>query len=482
MIQNIEKIQQPGIHIHYTSIDATDLSALMIYMEKITTRHGKIDVLINGVGVVNVSMLEEKTEADFDYEFFHKTQPAYNCLTIARELPVSHIINFSSVLGRFGGAGQTFYCAANALINSLVAHFNCQENTKTATALCWPPWDNTGMTANTLVRKQLHDLGLSLLNQDMACELFRADLQSTHGGNVYYFDKADHSRYFPSAQQTTGLHSLMGRPAGNLTQGFRYQKSFQLTGSDHYLTEHLVSGTPYVPAATIISMCYAMSRLHFGADVALANIDIISPIIVNNITSVRLHGNIQADRLDLSLHSSLLHANMSAQISNTLDVATIDIPTAVDDIDLTVFYTSKEQAAQRVYHGPCFRLIRRAYTTNNNLTVFEINIDKAQDIINNSAFSRLILLLDNAFQAMGIIINRKIRASALPNKIGRIHFLDNAYTPVVFAVPHIDNVNDKECSGNITIYNDCGEPILVMADVIMSIFGQQKKPWGFFNN
>ena len=465
--------------VNYKSLDATNLPALMKYMNTIIEKHGKIDLLLNGAGVVNVSMLEDKTEEDFDYEIFNKIQPAFNCLAITKELPISRVINFSSVLGRFGGAGQTLYCAANALINSLTESFNTEEHHKTAVSLCWPPWENKGMTESKLVKRQLSELGLSLLTEDKACDLFASDINALSGGSIYYFDNADQSRYAPSAKQHMTSLSLIGSIGKNLVDGFSYKKQFNLK-EDNYLSDHLVAGTPYVPAATMISMFYAISQQHHDRNITLKNIDILSPIIVNNETLTHLNAHIREDHLTLSLESVLTHATAESSTNLTPSPASISTPDTSSHIDIGPFYTTKERASQRVYHGNCFQLLQHAYSMPDQQIIFEIDLESIQDIVNNPPYSRMILLLDNAFQAMGIALNRKYRISTLPSKIGALSFIDNEHTLTGYILPSISDINDKRGIGDITIVNATGAPLLCLSNVEMSVFEKQKKAWHLF--
>lgn len=492
--------------IHYSQLDASQQSVLINYLAEICDQQGRIDLLINSAGIVKVSMLQDKHRADFDQEFFSKTAPAYHCLMAAKELPIEQTITFSSVLGQFGGSGQTIYCAANAMINAMVNCFNRQETEKNALSLCWPPWDNTGMTENKLVNKQLNDLGLSLLTTSNASDLFNSDLSGSRG-NLYYFDNSDLGRYQPSSGVMSALAPLLGFSRSvdkrNIQHSYTFFKHYDIETIDRYLKDHRIANIPCVPAATLMMQAYALARLHFQHPVTLENFEIQNPLLVKSSIDSYCYADIcedisgkhtdtsygvnksQEQRLNITTESTLKHATSQAcaralHWQNHIEFDTRFNPKLLSKhrtINLSKIYHNKSNAFNHIYHGESFKHLKEAYLDNNDNPAFVVSIDSIENLypgqlMDSNALqascSRLTLLIDNAFQALGIVLKYEHKLNTLPIAVQRFTLASNQDTDLIYISPLIRSYGDKHCVGDIALFDEQGELVALFEGVRMS--------------
>lgn len=74
-------------------------------------RYGRIDVLINNVGIVQDALILKMTEEQWDRVINVNLKGAFNCIQAVADIMINQgcgvIINASSVVGLFGNVGQT---------------------------------------------------------------------------------------------------------------------------------------------------------------------------------------------------------------------------------------------------------------------------------------------------------------------------------------------------------------------------------------
>jgi NAD(P)-dependent dehydrogenase (short-subunit alcohol dehydrogenase family) len=141
-------------------VDVRSTRAFGKLIDGIYERHGRLDGVIHGAGVIEDKLLEHKTRESFDRVFDTKVKGA---LTLIRKLRegVSFVVFFSSVSSAFGNRGQTDYAAANDLLDKLAHHLN-HKLAGRVLSVNWGPWDSRGMVSPEL-RREYARLGIGLI-------------------------------------------------------------------------------------------------------------------------------------------------------------------------------------------------------------------------------------------------------------------------------------------------------------------------------
>ena len=119
--------------------DVTDFERVSAMIEDIASRHGRIDILVNSVGMMKDNLLMLMSNEDWDQVL--KTNLGsifYCCRAVLRKMIPQRggkIINIASVSGILGTAGQTNYAASKGGMISFtkslareVGQFNIQVN------------------------------------------------------------------------------------------------------------------------------------------------------------------------------------------------------------------------------------------------------------------------------------------------------------------------------------------------------------------
>jgi NAD(P)-dependent dehydrogenase (short-subunit alcohol dehydrogenase family) len=119
----IAEIETLGRRALAVRMDLSDLSSARTGVEEADAAFGRIDVLLNNVGVGPENLAENVTEEDFDYTVNVNLKGTFfTAQTVARRMMArrsGRIINISSQAGSVVLKGESIYCMTKAAINHL---------------------------------------------------------------------------------------------------------------------------------------------------------------------------------------------------------------------------------------------------------------------------------------------------------------------------------------------------------------------------
>jgi NAD(P)-dependent dehydrogenase (short-subunit alcohol dehydrogenase family) len=179
-LRAVQDIQAAGGTAYYHRCDLRDDQAVTEIVTDIRQRHGRIDVLVHAGGVEISRGLAAKDRAQFDLVFDVKADGLFNLLRAARDLPISAVVAFSSVAGRFGNAGQTDYSAANDLLCKLISSLRCWRPQTRGVAIDWTAWGGLGMATRGSIPKLMEMASIEILPPEAGVPTVRREL--TYGG------------------------------------------------------------------------------------------------------------------------------------------------------------------------------------------------------------------------------------------------------------------------------------------------------------
>ncbi len=143
-------LARTGVPHRYHAADVRDAAAFGAVIADIYARHGRLDAVIHGAGVIEDKLLKDKTRASFERVFETKVTAA---TVLAEKLrpDCRHVVFFSSVAGVFGNRGQADYAAANEALDHLAHHLTSAG--RRVLSVAWGPWGGTGMISPELERE-----------------------------------------------------------------------------------------------------------------------------------------------------------------------------------------------------------------------------------------------------------------------------------------------------------------------------------------
>jgi hypothetical protein len=105
-----------------------------------------------------------------------KADGMFNLLREAEGLPISAVVAFSSIAGRFGNRGQTDYSAANDLLCKVVSSLRRWRPTTRGIAIDWTAWAGIGMASRGTLPQILTQAGIDLLPPEVGVPTVRREL------------------------------------------------------------------------------------------------------------------------------------------------------------------------------------------------------------------------------------------------------------------------------------------------------------------
>jgi NAD(P)-dependent dehydrogenase (short-subunit alcohol dehydrogenase family) len=145
--------------VRYHALDVRDSAALAAVVADVYARHGRLDGVVHGAGVLEDRLIRDKTPESFARVYSTKVDGARTLLSAVRP-DVGFVVLFGSVAGVFGNRGQVDYAAANDTLDTL-AHVRGAGFAGRVLSVDWGPWgsgagagaDGRGMVSAELERE-----------------------------------------------------------------------------------------------------------------------------------------------------------------------------------------------------------------------------------------------------------------------------------------------------------------------------------------
>ncbi|MFI6516049.1 SDR family NAD(P)-dependent oxidoreductase [Spirillospora sp. NPDC050679] len=151
--------------VRYHAADVRDPQAVRAVVEDVYARHGRLDGVVHGAGLLEDRLIRDKEPGSFDRVYRTKVDGA--CALAAAVRPeTSFFVVFGSVSGVHGNRGQADYAAANDACDTL-AHVWRTTLRGRVLAADWGPWAGGGMVSPELAREYARR-GVALIDPDAA--------------------------------------------------------------------------------------------------------------------------------------------------------------------------------------------------------------------------------------------------------------------------------------------------------------------------
>ncbi len=176
--QTLEQVRRAGSEVHYTQVDVRDEKGFADLVADVYRRHGRIDGVIHGAGVVEDRLVRDKTPESFARVFDTKVAPAMMLREALRD-DVRFVVFFSSVASAFGNRGQVDYASANDVLDKLAAGWQSRMQGRVV-SVNWGPWADTGMVSESL-RNDYERRGIGLIPQRDGIDALLRELSAPKG-------------------------------------------------------------------------------------------------------------------------------------------------------------------------------------------------------------------------------------------------------------------------------------------------------------
>ncbi len=496
MRANIADFSLAGAAVEYHAIDVTDEAAMSALLAGLYQRHGRIDGVVHGAGVIEDKRLADKASDSWSRVVDTKVIGLLLLAKYLRPETLRFLSVFSSVAGRYGNSGQSDYATANELMNRICVQLQSRwGESVNVHALCWGPWGATkfgaGMvTADT--ESKFAEKGVTLVSAQIGRQLFSEELSHAVGGPVEVVCGAGpwemHEagigtiRTQAAAPEGPPIGALLGsatvstRPMGDQVIALR------LDSRHLYLQEHAIDGTPVLPAAAALELlAEAATALWPGWKVVevrdfklMKGVDlkeptrqlqiVISPPPYGSSEGFEVNASLQTD---LGQGRALTHYRAVVRLEQQLPTGETCRPGAHHEKSLT---TAKAYG-EWLFHGPRFQVIEeisglsaagaasRVRSTHPSLWLQGTAPDAAGWCFDPA-------LLDAAAQ-MAWLWARSFRdESALPARFGRVvRYRERFPARLHMEYERIATTDPTLVRANVMFFDDAGEPVMLIEEL-----------------
>ena len=278
--ENLERLRATGASVEYLVCDVSDSEAFSALIDSVYARHGRIDGVIHGAGVIEDSLIRDKQRSSLERVLATKAGAAQTLAARLRPEGLRFLVLFSSVSGRFGNRGQADYAAASEVLGKL-AHELDERWPARVVAVDWGPWRAAGMVSPWL-EAEFTRRGVALIGLDQGARMLEQELRHGRKGEAEIVIGAatglapapddvagaqGASRAGPGVTtaadadpEGAGLVLLAG--AGETTRSARRgggEPSLQALytfelARDRYLGDHRIDGRPVLPFAVAMEL------------------------------------------------------------------------------------------------------------------------------------------------------------------------------------------------------------------------------------
>jgi acyl transferase domain-containing protein/NAD(P)H-dependent flavin oxidoreductase YrpB (nitropropane dioxygenase family)/NAD(P)-dependent dehydrogenase (short-subunit alcohol dehydrogenase family)/acyl carrier protein len=197
MRATLDELRGTASSVRYHAADIRDADAVRALVEDVHARHGRLDGVIHGAGVLEDRLLDDKSPESFARVYGTKadgfralldalapaTPPAAGEAPGGRPGP-GFVAAFGSVAGVFGNRGQTDYAAANDALDHL-SRVWAERLPGRVVALDWGPWAGGGMVSPELEREYARR-GITLIDADAGVSCLLRELAHGQDAQVIY--------------------------------------------------------------------------------------------------------------------------------------------------------------------------------------------------------------------------------------------------------------------------------------------------------
>ncbi|WP_216843120.1 non-ribosomal peptide synthetase, partial [Granulicella sp. S190] len=149
IVAEVNRLIQNGARAAYHAVDVTDREAVLRLVERIQNQYGRLNGIIHAAGVLQDSLLINKTHQEVRAVLAPKVAGLVNLDEATRDIELDWMVLISSLAGVLGNIGQSDYAAANAFLDAYAEDRNRlvtqgQRSGRTL-SINWPFWAEGGM-------------------------------------------------------------------------------------------------------------------------------------------------------------------------------------------------------------------------------------------------------------------------------------------------------------------------------------------------
>lgn len=477
---NLARLTDAGATIEYYALDVRDATLFASLIKDIYVKHGQINAVVHGAGVIEDAYMKDKQPDSFRRVFETKVLGALTLVDNLRLDSLDYLVLFSSVVGRTGNAGQGDYVAANEVMNKLAVALSSKVRGRVA-SLMWGPWQ--GGMAQPELESIFASYGWAMINPTAGRRVFMDELSYGNKRDAEVLLVAELDKLTSLTPTGARLHqsSLRRLPSGENDYEFAFEIN---TATDVFLADHTFDGVPVMPMAFALEfMSEAVASVYPDRTIlAVENLDIPAGIVFetnSKMVFVSVHEE-NDDRNNLratviaSLSSGINQRRVNFKARFIVGIATeiaelpkkipsaFSLASSLPDLGGDVPVPPLSQIyGTWLFHGPIFQGIKDVYAVGPYGVVGSIvgsNTKSCFKSAGQDGWQLDPILIDSAMQCAGIWARCHLDITVLPTGFRRLTKFarpgSGPFAVRIFIAPESSAV---ELTCDVAIYNEDGQ-------------------------
>jgi NAD(P)-dependent dehydrogenase (short-subunit alcohol dehydrogenase family) len=434
---NLADLRAAGARVEYHACDLRDEAQLTTLLHDIYARHGRLDGVVHGAGIIEDKLLVDKTPESWARVLDTKVDSAFLLAKHLRRDTLKFIVFFASVAGRYGNSGQTDYATANELLNRMATQLErWYEGRVRVVAINWGPWEGSrhgqGMVSPE-TRRKFEARGVRLVPADGGAQAFVDEIVRAPAEQI---EVIAGEGPWEKHESEAGALAAIPPPTYPLVHGSE-QNGLCLTRridvvSDPYLAQHMLDDVPVLPAAVALEL-FAETAAAFWPD-----------RVVTEIRNLRVMRGIRLEGggFDAAVTATVLPSDgesIAEMELRTVGVAgpphyraTVVLGASVPEpapyralLSPAAAPLSARQAyRERLFHGPVFQTVTRLVGLDAHGALAEMRAGDVSawrpSVTNANGWLFDPGLVDGAAQMALVWAYVSASVSALPSRFGRV--------------------------------------------------------------
>ncbi|MCK5046314.1 MAG: KR domain-containing protein, partial [Candidatus Heimdallarchaeota archaeon] len=426
-----EELTTLGSEVKYYSTNVINSEQMKSTIEQIRLDFGQeIIGIIHGAGLEISRLIKDKKPEEFDLVYNVKALGLDNLLRNINLKNLKFLKCFSSVAGRYGNGGQVDYSAANDYLSK-----NCWQLRKQgirATSICWSAWGEVGMATRGSIMTILKHAGVTPITVKDGVKAFIDELEFGAEPEVVVAGKIGILMESPSKylQVDKKLYPLIGKIKRNYDGSIETERNFSLE-DDLYLNHHRFDNVPFLPGVIGLEIFAELTKLAYPkAKLAgFSDVEFKSAIKFTNDKSriLKTRLNYSTKNPDCLIYSEFVKDGQVVGKPNVHFCAKVVLGSIKEEFTTKPKLHKKELVSKKtIYsilpHGPLFHVLKEVNDFKQDIIAKVSTSDNNQFSFENQGFTTEPLLIESAFQSMGLLDIIKDSKLGLPFGIKSLVF------------------------------------------------------------
>jgi NAD(P)-dependent dehydrogenase (short-subunit alcohol dehydrogenase family) len=433
-------LKQTGATVEYHAVDVADAGRFEALLDDVTARHGRIDGVVHGAGIIEDKLVADKTVDSFDRVLRPKVAGALTLLSKLRPDALKFLVFFSSVSARFGNRGQCDYAAANEVLNKLAATRTCGQ--ARIVSVNWGPWESSGGMVSADLAQRFAEAGVRLISRPHGRKAFVDELLYGDRGDVEVIwgdrlpDAAEQADADGPRERSTAAYPLVSAAADGSRHDDRGRLQLAVHTSpalDAYLNDHMLDGVPVMPMVVAMElMGEAAAVYRGGACTSISDLRVLNGITYPGFAArtLRIEAGDAPDRAGDVAVSVASDGERSTPHYRAVVTCRprLETPPRLDPLQLVEarpLALSIDEAYQRwLFHGPRFAGIASVEGVGDNGIVGRVRASSPAEMLGRHAPGSWFvdpLVIDSGLQLVILWARMCFDETPLPSRLRSFH-------------------------------------------------------------